>query len=408
MSEFETNQKDRAKSLLPLVLAGIFGIYYVSNGQPQAFYDYTLRIAEAFLEGRLGLIEEPPSHLNEMIPLDGKWYSVFPLGSVLTMLPVALLKKFGLLQNFPGFAIAGWLAALTAYWVYRLSERYEFTAARRYLLALLPVLGTWMWANLAFAGAWQIALGVAVAAQLGALYFLLVKKNYFLAGTCFAFAFGNRTEILLLAPLFFYLIWRELPAKPHNLRSVISNPQFLAFAAVPFLLGLATLGYNYARFGSLADFGYARIPHVLEEEEYRNGIFSLTAIPRNFKEMLLTTGFWLNHPPYFLPTGGGGSIFLYCPFLIFLFRPAARNKHLSWLSVIAIVILTLILWCHGNPGGWQLSYRYAMVLLPWMMVILIENSPPRVSLIEWLCFIVSVTINGWGTYLFLRSEYMRY
>ena len=34
--------------------------------------------------------------------------------------------------------------------------------ARRLLLALFPVFGSWMWANLAFAGAWHLALGVAV------------------------------------------------------------------------------------------------------------------------------------------------------------------------------------------------------------------------------------------------------
>ena len=407
MAQSETTKQDRAKSLLPFVLAGIFSIYYVSNSQPLAFYDYTLRIAEAMLSGRLGLIEEPPSHLNEMVPLDGRWYSVFPLGSVLTMLPIALLKRFGLFANFPGFALAGILAFLTAQLVYALSERYELSAARRYLLALLPVLGTWMWANLAFAGAWQIALGVAVVAQLGALYFLLVKKNYWLAGACFALAFGNRTEILLLAPLFTYLIWRDLP-EPRTPHSALRTPHFAAFLAIPVLLGIATLAYNYARFDSLMDFGYARIPGVLDDEEYRNGIFSLSAIPLNAKEMLLTGWYRLDSFPYFLPTGGGGSIFLSCPFLIFLFRPTSRNKQLSWLAAIAIVILTFVLWCHGNPGGWQFSYRYAMVLLPWMMLILIENSPSRVSIIEWLLFLASLGINGWGAYLFLRSEYMRF
>ncbi len=407
MSGSETNQRNLAKSLLPLVLAGIFGIYYVSNSQPQAFYDYTLRIAEAMLSGRLGLSEQPPSWLNEMIPHNGKWYSAFPLGSVLTMLPVALLKKLGLFTNFPGFALAGLFAALTTWLTYRLTERYELSAARRYLLALLPVLGTWMWANLAFAGAWHIALGIAVVAQLGTLYFLLVKKSYWLAGACFALAFGNRTEILLLAPLFSYLIWRELP-EPRTPHSALRTPHLWAFVTMPFLLGIATLAYNYARFDSLTDFGYARIPGVLEEPWYRNGIFSLTAIPDNAKEMLLTLWRKVNGYPYFVPTGWGGSIFLSCPFLIFLFRPASRNKQLSWLAASAIVILTFVLWCHGNPGGWQYSYRYAMVLLPWMMLILIENSPSRVSLIEWLLFTASVAINGWATYLFLRSEHMRY
>jgi hypothetical protein len=402
MSE-AAEKPDRAKSLLPFVLAGIFGVYYFINAQPQAFYDYTFRIAEAFFNGRLGLIEQPPEHLNEMIPLNGQWYSVFPLGSVLTMLPLAWLKKMGIIELFPGFALAGMLAVLTAQLTYALSERYELSVTRRYLLSLLPVLGTWMWANLAFAGAWHIALGFAVVAQLGALYCTLVTRNYWLAGAWFALAFGNRTEVLLLAPLFFYLIWRDSNEERKDWLS-----KFAAFAAVPFVLGVATLGYNFARFGSLADFGYARIPGVLEEEEYRHGIFSLTAIPRNATEMLFMGWYKLESYPYFLPTGGGGSIFLTCPFLIFLFRPASRDKQLSWLAALALVILTFVLWCHGNPGGWQYSYRYAMVLLPWMLLILIENSPSRVSKIEWLLFLASVGMSGWGAYLFLRSEYMRY
>jgi hypothetical protein len=395
--------QDKAKSLLPYVLAGIFAVYYASNAQPQAFYDYTMRIAEALLHGNTGLSDQPPDWLNEMIPLNGKWYSAFPLGSIVTMLPVALLKKIGLITNFPGFALAGIVAALTAGLVYALSERHELSAPRRYVLALLPVLGTWMWANLAFAGAWHIALGIAVAAQLGALYCILVHRNYWLAGACFAIAFGNRTEILLLTPLFFFLIWRDTSGEKAEWL-----PKIAAFAAVPFCLGVATLGYNYARFGSLTDFGYARIPGVLDEPWYKNGIFSLSAIPLNATEMLLTT--WRRMPafPYFVPTGWGGSIFLSCPFLVFLFRPQTRDKQLRWIAIIAIVILTFVLWCHGNPGGWQYSYRYAMVLLPWMMLILIENSPSRVSWLEWMLFVASIAINGWGTYLFLRSEYMRY
>jgi hypothetical protein len=42
----------------------------------------------------------------------------------------------------------------------------------------------------------------------------------------------------------------------------------------------------------------------------------------------------------------------------------------SWL---AIVVLTLALWLHANPGGWQFSYRYGMILLPWMFLILLST-----------------------------------
>jgi hypothetical protein len=123
--------------------------------------------------------------------------------------------------------------------------------------------------------------------------------------------------------------------------------------------------------------------------------------------MLLTP--WKRIPtyPYLVPTGFGGSIFLSSPYLIFLFRRGAKDATLKWLAGGALVILTFVLWCHGNPGGWQFSYRYAMVLLPWIFLLLLESSPPRVSWLEATLFVASLAINGWATYLFLRTDYVR-
>ena len=45
--------------------------------------------------------------------------------------------------------------------------------------------------------------------------------------------------------------------------------------------------------------------------------------------------------------------------------------------------------CHGNPGGWQFSYRYATILLPWMFLLLAGNGPAKLSLIEVSLFAAS-------------------
>jgi hypothetical protein len=74
---------------------------------------------------------------------------------------------------------------------------------------------------------------------------------------------------------------------------------------------------------------------------------------------------------------------------------------ISW---IAIGILTFVLWCHGNPGGWQFSYRYAMVLLPWMFLLITGNGPPKISITEMSLFAVSVAINAIATWLFLFTD----
>jgi hypothetical protein len=385
-----------------LVLAALsFLIYFVSNPNLLAYYDYTFRIASALIDGELGLSEPPPPHLNEMVPLNGRYYSVFPLGSVLTMMPFALLRELGLISDFPGFFIAALIAAAATVLLLSLSAKYNDSRQRRLVLTLFPIFGSCMWANLAFAGAWQIALGAAVVGQLASLYFILINPSPALAGLFFAMAFGNRTEIVLLAPIFVYLIYRTQNEGSTRWYAIGR------FIAIPVALGIATLAYNYARFGSVFDFGYARIPGVLEEPWYQHGIFSIHAIPGNVQAMLLETWRRVETFPYLVPTGFGGSLFLSSPYLVYLFRRGSRDARLKLLSWCAIGMLTLVLWCHGNTGGWQFSYRYAIELFPWIFLILLENSPKRVTPIEVIMLIASIAINAYGTYLFLWTDYMQ-
>lgn len=403
MTEVATNRR-QSIYLAAALSVFVFAVYFFSNPQPGAFYDYTLRIAAAMLDGKTGLDEKPPDWLNEMIPHNGKYYSAFPLGSVLTMMPLAVLQKLHLVKEFPGTVLAALLAVITTLLSFLLSAKCSDNLWRRSLLALFPALATWMWPNLAFAGAWHIALGVAVVAQLAALYFTLIKPSPFLAGLFFAVAFGNRTEILLLAPVFFYLLYKNCRAgqeMPPGLMNIADR-----FVATPVALGVATLIYNYTRFGSPFDFGYARIPGVLEEPWYQHGIFSIHAISGNAYAMLWEG--WNRIPdfPYLVPTGFGGSILLSCPFLLFLFRRGGTDARLKWLAWAAMVALTSVLWLHGNPGGWQISYRYAMVLLPWMLVILLETSPKKVTRLEVVLFLLSAAINAYSTWLFLRTNYI--
>ena len=315
--------------LIPLALfIGAGAVYYFSNPRSGSDYDYTYRIAEALLSGRPGLTEKPPDWLNEMVPLDGKYYSVFPLGSVLTMLPLAALKRAGLIESFPGTLMAALLAGAASALFYLLSARHGAGVKRRLMLTLLPIFGTWMWANLVFAGAWQIALGFAVVGQLGALYFILIDYRPALAGFCFALAFGNRTEIILLAPIFIYLIHKHAP---------VTDPKDSAgrwrtidrFVAIPIALGVLTLVYNYARFSSIFDFGYARIPGVLDEPWYQHGIFSIHAIELNAKAMLFETWRRVDHFPYIVPTGFGGSILSEFPFSDLPVQDRRARRHIE-------------------------------------------------------------------------------
>src|SRR5437764_6208404 len=130
------------KAWLPLALTlfAALAFYFSANGSHRHF-DYTSRIASALLRGHLGPQTKPPSWLNEMVPANGRYYSVFPLGAVISMMPVALLQKVASIKDFPGRAVATLLAAFCVYFFYQLSQGEQNSMARRIILALFPVFG---------------------------------------------------------------------------------------------------------------------------------------------------------------------------------------------------------------------------------------------------------------------------
>ena len=124
--------------------------FYFSTNATLRDLDYTSQIASALLRGHLGLREKPPDWLNEMIPHQDRYYSAFPLGAVLSMVPIALLQKTGVLHNFPGHALAALIAGCCVYFFFQLAKAFgaDYSSlegsrlVRRILLALFPIFGT--------------------------------------------------------------------------------------------------------------------------------------------------------------------------------------------------------------------------------------------------------------------------
>jgi hypothetical protein len=415
----ESKNENYGTIIFSLIVATFF-VYYFSNPKPQNYYDYTFRVAENFLRGAIGFTNKPPRHLNEFVPYGEYWYSVFPLGSVLTMIPFAFFKLIGAIKEMPAGLISALTASAICWFLVKITERYEHSVEKKILLIVGILFGTWTWTNETMAGAWQLALGFAMLGELGAIYFTVYNRRPILAGLFFALAFGNRTEIILTAPIFMFLMLNNFRFQISNSAANTSNSitriwnlksetliSLAKFCIVPFVLGVATLCYNYVRFESFTDFGYARIPGVLDEPWYQHGIFSIWYIPDQAYQMLFKLWESRTTFPYLVPDGFSASILWSSPFILFIFRFGAHDKILKYTSWIAIILLTFLLWLHGNAGGWQFGYRYAMVLLPWIFVILLENSPKKITPIEWAAYIGSIVINAYATYLFHWTNYLK-
>src|SRR5205085_3782891 len=93
-------------------------------------------------------------------------------------------------------------------------RRYQVNPTRLIVMVLGVLFGTWMWRNLTVAGAWQRPLVFAMIGELGAIYFTVYDRRPLVAGLFFALGFGNRTEVLLTAPIFFWFLYRANRSVP--------------------------------------------------------------------------------------------------------------------------------------------------------------------------------------------------
>jgi hypothetical protein len=341
-----------------------------------------------------------------LVPVGDRYYSVFPLGGVLCFLPAALLQMFRGSDEFPARAFAACVGAFIALFAWGLSGRHGDRPTRRALLTALLMFGTWLWCNTCNGGAWQLALSLAVLGQMGALYFVLVRREPLLAGLFFAIGFGNRTEVVLTGPALCYLLLRpaftDLADLGKRLRT--EREAVARFCLVPFALGLATLWYNALRFGSALDFGYSRIPGVLEEPWYRFGIFSPYYLPDGLRAMLLASSWNTSSEfPFFRPDTGGGSIFSACPALLLLFGTNSREPHLRRVAWAAMLPMALVHLMHGYVGCTQYSYRFAMTLLPWLFLLWLDIPAPggrrAATCFEAGLMALSIGMNAWAAYV---------
>src|SRR5687767_3938467 len=116
-------------------------VYYFSNPKPQSYYDYTFRVAANILGGSVAFTEEQPTWLNEFVPFEGFYYSVFPLGSVVSMFPFALLKVAGLITEMPAALIAALSAGVICLFLFLIGTRYDIDRTRLIVMSLGVLFG---------------------------------------------------------------------------------------------------------------------------------------------------------------------------------------------------------------------------------------------------------------------------
>lgn len=189
---------------------------------------------------------------------------------------------------------------------------------------------------------------------LGGLYFLFNSFHrprliqLVLCGLFFTFAVGSRTTLVF--PIFFLLIIFFIWAFRNHKEKMFP---FGTALLTPLVIGaLAYAWYNFARFGSITEFGYTYQLTGFNINASIGDTFSLTYIPPNLFKTLFNPFEWKEEFPFFKPALWGGpeswlraynpKIYYYLaegvtglligsPFLIFAFL--RKRRELFWISI---------------------------------------------------------------------------
>lgn len=363
-----TRPTRRVRPLSPALEAGLFSLlalvaYWITG--PSASGDMWPPLAEAFLSGQLHLAQDRP--WLELVPrVAGGQYVPLPPVPALTLVPMALVTgpgtPWGELDGNVYASVVGALNVGLAYWL--LLGWGVAPDPRRWLTIGFAFTTHWWVAGMA--GPHHYAELCAVLFALAALNLAVRRREPLAAGLLIGLAAGSRLPVGLALPAVAAIYahrpeggWRI--GRAHALLLVGIAGPVLALAA-----------YNVARFGSPIDFGYAHIPSgesglITDEPWFRDGLMSVSYIPRHLKVMFLDGMAVVPEAPFFKPSLSGASLWLTAPFLFL--GVLARGRIVPWLWVgVLLVMLPDLLW--GSWGFAQFGYRRILDAVPLLLLLL--------------------------------------
>ncbi len=329
----------------------VAAIVYFVVGPSQVDTDSHWPIAQAFVAGRLHLVEAIP--WVELVPrADGGWFSPFPPLLSVLLVPFAIV---GLpIWTDASAAIAGGIAVAL---MWALLARLDVAEVPRVTLTLAWAFGSEMLWVAGTGGQHLAPQAIAAALLLGSLLLGFDRRWPLLAGLVLGAAAAARLPVGLALPLILYLYrgggWAWV----------------LLGVAVP---ALVVAGYDAARFGDPFELGYGLIRDVdgnsvLDESWYAHGIDSIWYVPQGLYTMLLKGADWQDSVPWLLPGWGGTSILLTMPILWWVVEARGRLALISGITVVLVMLPNL---AHGNPGFAQVGYRFIVDALPMLWILL--------------------------------------
>lgn len=368
-------------------------VYCYSNNGQYMFYNYYTHLADAFLHGSLS-IQNPPPWLSELAHVGGKHYVRFGVMPGVVLMPAVAI--FGMATNEAWASIFLGAVGVSLMWMI-LGKVVERTSIKALGTALFAF-GTVYWFHTAYGNSWYFAHVVtSFFLLLGINEVLKEKPNGALVGFCLGCASLSRYTVILAFPFFAGMLWLKT-------RSIKKSASFLVFLLIPLLLNFT---YNYVRFGSFTETGYALVESqsgVLPFDASK-GLFHWSYLPFNFSVYFLKGPDWLGQYPWFQPSQLGMSLFLTTPAAFYALETLRNESKAYWRSQegmlvalcwLSVVLLTAPSLFYFYVGWKEFGWRYSLDFMPFLVLLTAlgwkgKLDPAKLSLVA-----LSVLVNLWG------------
>lgn len=388
MNSFPKNTTKNTKTIITLISLTFLLVYFLTSSGDTP-YDYFTRLADAFLDGKYW-IEENPAWLSELIPKDGRFYIVHPPMPAILLLPFrAILGNY-----FKQQILAHIIGALIVASVYKISLKISKQQKFAILSSLMVGMGSIIWYMSSVGSSWYLGQTTACLFLLLAIEKILDKKEPFLIGFFIGAAYLSRVHTIVSLPFFIFNL------REKNTKNILK----LFLGILPFFLFNSI--YNYLRFGTIIDKGYALIPNIFDEPWYQKGLVHPSYIPSHLKIIFFGMPKIISQVPYIIPSWNGLAIWITTPtFLLSLLAPI--KKRLVKLAWLAIFLISIVIFSHGSTGFTQFGYRFAVDFYPFLILLTIIGAYKiKNKKIYPFLILLSFIVNLWGVLWINKFEWV--
>jgi hypothetical protein len=353
--------------VVPLILFFLFFALYLASGTWQRTpYVAHVYLAMAMLQGRFNILN-PPGHF-ELVWFQGKAFLPYGVGPSLLMTP--FVAYWGI--DFHQAAFAAGLGALTAAIWWRVLHHFDLEPVTRRWLFVAYALGSPVWFYSGKNGAtWSLMHMVTLFGLSLAFLDVYGKRRGWLTGLGLGVAMLARQNTILSGPFFLYMLLRKRDEEPIRWRGAAW------YVGVASLILALNCYYNWARFGSPTDNGYARF--ILGKDNPPFGIFSTGYFLKNLHGYFFSLPMqdkltiWGHEVPWLNPTYDGVNIWLSYPAL--LLAPFANwREKANWLALATIVMILTVYMFYYWSGWTQFGRRYFLDAWPFALVLVASGS----------------------------------